>query len=256
MQQHIKTIQNIGLNKNQANVYLACLELGPSTVIKLSKHTGIIRTTIYDNLRVLKEHGLIAETIDDAGKILFTAENPQKLLKVLENKKQQITESLPSLIELFNTTKTNPKIQFFSGKQGITKVTEISRQENPEKEILILGDLKALFSYLTPEEKAARSKSRVKKAIRSFIISTNTPQEMKSFSIPDPQNHKKKMREVRMAHENLKIPFLFYIFHNKVALLSSAQEGYTIIFESPELSTGLKSLFTFLWEISKEFEMK
>lgn len=121
MQQHIKTIQNIGLNKNQANVYLACLELGPSTVIKLSKHTGIIRTTIYDNLRVLKEHGLIAETIDDAGKILFTAENPQKLLKVLENKKQQITESLPSLIELFNTTKTNPKIQFFQVNKELQK---------------------------------------------------------------------------------------------------------------------------------------
>ena len=200
MLEHLKNLQNIGLNKNQIKVYLASLELGSATVIELARKTDIIRTTIYDNLRVLKKYGLITEIINENGKNLFIPENPGKLLRALESKKQKIKESIPDLLEIFHSTKTRPKIQFFYGKQGIIELMEIANQENPERENFLLGDLKAKFSWLSREERLPYKKQRIKKAIRNYIIATNTFEEVKQFSRHDPKKHQKELRQIRLKN--------------------------------------------------------
>ena len=46
----VEALEAYGLNKKQAKVYLACLELGLATVQDLAKRSGVRRTTIYSLL--------------------------------------------------------------------------------------------------------------------------------------------------------------------------------------------------------------
>lgn len=255
MLQYLRNLEQIGLNVNQAKTYLACLELGQTTVIKLAQKTGIIRTTIYDNLRALKEYGLVTETVE-GGRRMFIAESPAKLANILEAKKQTIEESLPALMEIFNSAKAKPKIQFFHGVKGIMKIHEMSNQENPAKKNLILGDLNAEFSWLSREQRLPYKRERIKRAIRNYTLSTNTLAEIKKFSNYDPDRHKRDLREIKMTPAALSIPFLFYSWHDKVAIFSSSREGYAMVIESPEFTAGFKSLFDFLWQLSQTIEPK
>ena len=50
----IEKLQKIGLNLNEAKIYLALLELGEAQAGKISKESQINRTTTYDGLERLK----------------------------------------------------------------------------------------------------------------------------------------------------------------------------------------------------------
>ena len=52
-------IKDLGLEENEAKVYQALLELGPSTVSQITKKAGITRTFGYQILQKLSIHGFV-----------------------------------------------------------------------------------------------------------------------------------------------------------------------------------------------------
>src|SRR3989338_6704635 len=80
---------NIGLSGNEADIYLALLELGPSLVSRIVEKTGINRTNIYDRLSRLIDRGLVAYVIKNNRKCFYSAE-PKRLIRYLEEKEEQI----------------------------------------------------------------------------------------------------------------------------------------------------------------------
>jgi len=251
MNQHLKNLKCIGLNSNQAKVYLAALEMGQTSVIELAKKTHLNRTAIYDYIIVLKEYGLINEIVSQ-GKRLFIAEHPGKLNNIVDIKKQKIQESLPELLSLFKTAKIKPGIQVFEGIQGISKIIELSIIHNHEKKRYIFGDLNTLFSWIPEPQMQSFINLRIKKAIRNYTIAANSLEEVHKFSHYDEQKHKKELREIRLMPKGFNFPFQFYAYDDNIALISSTQEGYSILIKSLEFSTAFKSLFKFIWEMSQE----
>jgi len=53
-----KALEQFGLNKKQAKVYLAVLELGSATVNIISNKSGIARSSCYDILNSLIKKGI------------------------------------------------------------------------------------------------------------------------------------------------------------------------------------------------------
>lgn len=51
-------LKHIGLSENEAKVYLAMLELGPSPMLEIAAKAGINRPTAYAQLEALKKGGL------------------------------------------------------------------------------------------------------------------------------------------------------------------------------------------------------
>ena len=50
---------DFGLSEHEALVYLSSLMLGPSTVNKIAKHSGVKRTTVYPVVESLKRKGIM-----------------------------------------------------------------------------------------------------------------------------------------------------------------------------------------------------
>ena len=93
------TLENIGLTRNQAEVYLALLKLGSATAQQVIKESGLHRSPVYDALEKLQEQGLVSSVVKDF-KQYFQAVSPKKLYSYLEEKKQELTEAMPELEKL------------------------------------------------------------------------------------------------------------------------------------------------------------
>jgi len=53
-------LKHIGLSNNEAKVYLAMLELGPSPVLDIAAKAAINRPTTYVQIELLKKKGLVS----------------------------------------------------------------------------------------------------------------------------------------------------------------------------------------------------
>ncbi|MCX6739840.1 MAG: hypothetical protein NTZ49_01260 [Candidatus Parcubacteria bacterium] len=57
-----QVLTNLGLNDKESKVYLACLELGTSSILEIAKKSGVNRGTIYYIIEELKQKQLISQT--------------------------------------------------------------------------------------------------------------------------------------------------------------------------------------------------
>jgi sugar-specific transcriptional regulator TrmB len=58
-------LQEVGLTKAEAKVYIALLKLGSSTIGSILRQSGLHSSVVYNFLQRLQEKGLIAYTIHD-----------------------------------------------------------------------------------------------------------------------------------------------------------------------------------------------
>lgn len=92
-----ETLQDIGLSKNEAKVYLSLTYLGSSTAGAVAKHANVPRPNAYDALERLREKGLVAHSIKDKKKY-FDASDPRNLLGILKEKENKLQLLLPQLM--------------------------------------------------------------------------------------------------------------------------------------------------------------
>lgn len=76
-----KEFQQLGLNDNEREVYLALLKAGKASPARISKETGINRTTVYSISKKLASLGLVGEDLGAKVAYLY-AEKPEALEKI------------------------------------------------------------------------------------------------------------------------------------------------------------------------------
>ena len=126
----VSQLKDLGLSDNEAKVYLAMLELGPASVIDISKKAGVNRPTAYVQIESLKKMGLVS-TQTKGKKQLFIAESPDQLefvldrqLGELKQKQSEFEKILPDLINLYRSSGAQPQVRFFEGKEGLLTMQE------------------------------------------------------------------------------------------------------------------------------------
>jgi len=161
-----KVLENIGLTKNQSEVYLALLRLGSSTAQQIIKESGLHRSPVYDALESLKEKGLVGFVVKDFKKY-FQAVSPKKLYQYLEEKKEELSKSMPELEKLEGMEKEEINAVVYKGKEGVKTIHSDMLKEG--ETIYVLGGKGLIFSeleYFIPHFE----KERIKKGIKWKIL--------------------------------------------------------------------------------------
>src|SRR3989339_603776 len=114
------TLLNLGFTDKEAAVYLACLELGESTIQEIAEKSGVKRTSVYNFLETMKGQGYVSE-IKRGGKILLVAENPEGLLKQARERFESLQTFMPEFLGLYNRVAHKPKVKFYQGVEGLKK---------------------------------------------------------------------------------------------------------------------------------------
>ena len=241
----------LGFSDKEAMIYLALLELGPSTATEVSRLAKINRTTSYDILESLANEGLI-NRIGETKIQKFVAENPDKVIIFLENKIKQSEEKLkqaynllPELFSIYNE-KEKPKVKYYEGVEAVKQAFEDTL--TAEKEII--GYAVGTDAFDAVGEKYLRDyfKRRVQMNIKVRVIAPDDPDTLKVTA-----------RDKEELRESLTVPrdkFYFTtetnIYNNKIITVSW-KEKFAVVIESKEIADAQKKVFELAWLGAKQF---
>lgn len=231
-------LSQLGLQYKEDDIYLACLELGMASVQEIAIKSGVKRTTVYDVLANLGKKGLIGQTIKGK-KRLFYAEEPEKLLKLLDEKKARLEEAMPLLKSFYNTAGDKPKIRYYDGKEGIKEVYRDTLNYSGE---LVAFVTENIINDLGQDFADEYREKRTKNKISVRVIGPDTE------NIVNYRNtNKDEMRKIRLVpHARFPFSIEMNIYGNKVAFMSF-KESMGVIIESNEIANNLRSLFELSW---------
>lgn len=245
-------LTGLGFSDKEASVYLALLELGPSTTAEISSAAKINRTTGYDILESLVAEGLV-NRIGETKIQKFVAENPDKVIVFLENKIKQSQDKLkqaydllPELFSVYNE-KEKPKVKYYEGIERVKEAFEDTL--TAEKEILAYAVGTDLFFAVGENYFKNYTKKKVEKNIHVRVVAPDDEASKRIVS-----NDIREMRESRLVPKD---KFYFTtetnIYNNKV-LVVSWMEKFAVIVESKEIADAQRKVFELAWLGAKQFQ--
>lgn len=232
----------IGLTENEAKTYLAALELGEATIVRIAKKSGVKRTTTYLSVESLKEKGFLSE-LRKKKKTFFYAEDPRILQDKIEERKKAIDRIVPQLLSITNLIDKKPKIIFYEGLEGIKDVYRDTLQY-PDQEMLAWVSQDA-FSILDEEFIRYYIPKRIEKKIWVRVIAPDTP-EIKDYK----NRETSELRKTKLINsEKYPIEVEIDLYgKNKIGVMAF-KEKVGLIMESQKMYNTLKSIFEMYWDM-------
>ncbi len=136
----------IGLSDKESDIYLTALELGPCTVLQLSRVSEIKRSTIYTVIEHLEQKGLMNIQIHGFKK-LYEALPPKNLEQHLARQRQELEVCLPELEALHGSHATQSLIRVYRGKEAMYSAYEwMLDQLKPSDDYLVFGNLEDWYN--------------------------------------------------------------------------------------------------------------
>jgi len=240
-----QVLLSIGLTGNEADVYLALLELGSSLVNEIVKKTGINRTNIYDCLEKLIEKGIVSYVIKNNRKHFYAAE-PKRLIRYIEEKeekvkeeKERVKEILPDL-ERIVPVKKEESVEVYEGKEGLKTILEdILRSKQNVLTYGSEGNFSGILRFYFKHYLRRLEKTKIKMKVIFNYDDTKKP-------------FKWKFAEVKYVPKHYKTPTETTIYGNKVAIFLLTKEPKAILIRSKNISESYKKYFNLLWKVGRK----
>src|SRR3989344_3412658 len=244
-----KTLEKIGLTRNESIVYLTLLRLGTSKTGNILTKSELNSGKIYEILESLKVKGLVSESIINNIR-LFTAAPPSQILKWINTKKEDvindeniIKKEVPQLEKLRAEGIKEIKAVTYLGFKGLkTAVEEAFGSLKKRDEILGMGitskkDKKFNDFWLKFGEE------RVKKKIKAKNLFSERSEFMKNYE-------KIKLTENRIL-EGI-TPVTVDIFGKEKVLILNYQEPTScILIYNENTAASFRNFFYQMWKIAK-----
>lgn len=249
-------LQKIGLSEKDAEVYLACLELGTQPASVIARKAGLKRPTTYLILEALLKKGLVSEYTGSNVKY-FTAVSPEYLLNYVEKQRRELTahqreleEYLPQLSSLTNPYSLSPKVRFYEGMEGIERV--MSDTLTSSEPLRCYSTMDAWFSRQDTKDYIIwYGKQRVNvKKIPLRSINPDTPISRKYLEDDYPEvNINPKMSNFRWLPKDIQeFSNEINIYDNKMAIACLGKnELLGVLIESENIARTQKSIFEAAW---------
>lgn len=236
-------LQQFGLNDNEVAVYLATLELGESTVLPISKKSGIKRTYCYDILADLGKKSLVTY-FEKNNRRRYVAENPVKLGEILHKRLKEFNEILPELKSIYNQSGTKPKVRFYEGKDGIISIYE--EMLKTKKICYAIASPNKITDYLGDFFEEFVKKTLVKKIqIRELVTPDGATAEYLA-------GYKKPLQEARVLLQGIKFNTDMIMYDEKLAMISYGPELHAVVIESSSIVETQRILFEIIWNVSRK----
>ncbi len=260
----LKTLlQKIGLSDKDAEVYLACLELGTQPASVVAKKAGLKRPTTYLILEGLMKRGLVSEYTGSNVKY-FTAVQPEFLLNYVEKRRRELSshqheleQYLPQFNSLSNPYSLSPKVRFFEGVEGLERVMDDTLTSKTP--ILCYSSMDSWFAREDTKQYIIRYAKRrvVDKKIPLRGINLDTPLTRRYIETDYPAEDE-KYSDFRFFPKEIKdLSNEINIYDNKVAIVSLGKyELLGVIIESKEIANSQRAIFETAWMSSTPPERK
>lgn len=242
----LANLRGIGFSKNEAAVYLACLELGPAAIWNIAKTSGLKRPTCYVLLEELVLKGY-ASSINDGKRTIYSVSSPKQLLRAVERRHERFSSSINQLEGIASKSPQKPIVRLFEGLAGVMESYNLSLEQPKGSEILIYGTAQIRLTYSDFINEYL--KKRVAKGIsaRALLPDNELSREVLLHD-------EAEMRQCRFLPQDKFDPVTeINIFGDVINYIAhSEREPFATMIESPSLAKLEKQRFELLWELAKE----
>lgn len=239
-------LKAINLTENEAQAYLALLEIGEASVAQIAGKAKLKRPTTYLIIESLKEKGLIG-MVRRKKKTLFLAEDPRKIVEMLEEKKEKMNRIMPQLLSITNFIDKKPTIRFFEGAEGIKDVYRDTLNYEDQEILTFFSD-----AYATHFDESFFQDfyipKRVEKKIwaRAILPDQKIIRELVANDI-------QQLRKTKIVPENTyNIHVEINLYGKGKAGIVSFEEQFALIIESEKIYSSLKNIFELAWRMLPE----
>ncbi len=238
-------LREIGLSSNESKVYEVLLKTGESSVQTIANKSGVHRRNVYDSISKLTEKGLVSE-IFVKGEKNFKAIDPRRLLEILKEKEEKITNALPGMQEKYSSTGEKEEAYFYRGVQGF---------KNYLKDIIDTGEdvyfigAKAFWlderlkHFLPMFERDRKAKGIKFKHIFDYEVKEQRPEILKVVGKP-----------YKFMPKKYSSPTAVDIFGPYVVTFVGVKPGelyddpLMFVLKSQRLADGYRKFFQFMWD--------
>ncbi|MBI2483017.1 hypothetical protein HYV74_02440 [Candidatus Uhrbacteria bacterium] len=239
-------LRSLGLLDSEVKVYLAALELGPSTVIDLASETRLSRPATYAAIESLTKRGLVT-TLQSGKKRLFAGEHPDRLLQYakrreleLQERVSELTRAVPELALRIGGAK--PVVKVYEGKEGVLAIIESISASRP-KQIDEITNVDAMQAVILDEERKpiVSEIQRVGTKVRGLYAGSSIKRSAHAQKRVLPQEFSGFRGHISTSD-------------NSVALVTFAGKMHSVLVESEELAATFRVLFELAWQRAAEFQ--
>jgi sugar-specific transcriptional regulator TrmB len=236
-----KTLIDVGLSDNEAKVYLNSLNLGKTTILKLSKASEVKRTTVYSVVESLKQLGLMK--IEQIGwKTYYSAENPEKLERIMENKKQSLMETLGDLKSLYSAEGGSSLIKYYEGIEAVKNA-----------HLDLLEEMKFGEDYFVISD-SAKWMSEDQKFFESFVEKRASKKFNNKLLLEDSevarrykQNEAVYNMQIKIFPKDVNLSASITITPRKILIHQTTPPVMVMAIENQNIIRLQKELFNFMW---------
>jgi sugar-specific transcriptional regulator TrmB len=236
-------LMELGLTKNEVEVYLKLLMGGSITVNTIAERTGLHRQACYDALDRLLEKGFVNFVLKE-NKKYFQSLPPESILTYAEDIKDRISNMVPQLKQIASAPMEETSVEVYKGKNALRTVLKdiIETLKEEKGEVLVSGveeskfieyDKPAIDKYILDMKKFGfKEKLLAMEGTKVFVSGSQSEYKLlpKRFFNPNPM----------------------FVYGNKVVFVIWGTPSYAIIIENEKIADLNKKQFEMLWKIAKK----
>jgi len=244
-------LRQAGLTEGESKVYLALLEIGPSTTGPIVEKSGVSRSIIYQLLDRLAQKGLVSHIVKERTRY-FQAAEPSRIQEYIDGEEKKFQENkrkmddlLPKLYALQSSAKES-EAKVYMGFKGMITAHEHTYQKLKRGEEYYYMGIPAQqeehFHAYWLRDHAKRAKLGIKTRI---LFHKDT--EMKVLR---GRNHHKGC-DARYMPSDIDTPAWFMGYKNVAVIGLQSKVPITIEITNQEIADSFKAYFEEFWKRAK-----
>ncbi len=253
-----KLLEDMGLSRTEATIYIAGLEVPLSSAQEIAKETGIKRTTVYNAANTLIQKGFAAKHNDGGNHIVLKMLEPYKIeqqieqnIQLLHTKKSELLAALTRFNKVTSKKTKRAVVAQYDSVEGIkTVVNEALYCKTRTWDII--APAKNFFSDFD----SVYTKYFLNKRTENKIIARSLWEKNPERRILTAEEIIKRNPRFLPSTMHGKFHSVIIIFDDKMAIISSFKEKNAVLIQSQEITETFKALFQSLWLIAEPYRIK
>lgn len=244
----IENLTRLGMNKNEAKVYLSLVKFGNSDASEIIKDTKLHKKLVYENLEKLIDKGLVAFVVE-GNKRIFKITSANSLVEIFEakikediKKREEAKKVVKEIANIAKNVRQKQEALVYRGKQGIRSFYKelLDKGKNyivfgaPEKSLDIMDELFWRNFNAKRKEKKIKAKVLFNESIREY-----------GESIKD------RLTEIRYFNKDFEPITETNIQGDRVAIIVWTEEPILFIIKDKYVAENYTNYFEKMWNSSK-----
>ncbi len=235
-------LEELGMSKSEASIYIALLETGSALAGKIIKKTGFHRGTTYQILQRLIEKGFVSAIVKGK-KQHFQAVHPERFSQILKERKERFEEVLPKLKAKHESSKEKQDVTVYHGIEGIKAVMEnILDELNPNGEYYDFGVSGLFFDVMKPYWMLWQKKKKRYK-IKSYVIFNESIKKKNPYLI---EQYYGKKRFHKKEFQSMTDTIIYD--DNVILIIWTAKPPIAVVIKNKDNALSYRNQFKIMWK--------